>query len=176
MRAIQPVRDGYTTRDGVRLHWEVYGEGDLTVFLMPTWSITHSRHWKFQIAYFARHCRVLVMDGRGNGLSDRPAEPEAYADQEFTADALAVMDDTATEKAGLVSVSSGARWALMLAAQHPERVTGAVFIAPAVQLAWKPFKDAADALKTLRKLSPEAPELAGLELQLRQSAQPGNPK
>jgi pimeloyl-ACP methyl ester carboxylesterase/UDP:flavonoid glycosyltransferase YjiC (YdhE family) len=146
MRAIQPVRDGYTTRDGVRLHWEVYGEGDLTVFLMPTWSITHSRHWKFQIAYLARHCRVLVMDGRGNGLSDRPAEPEAYADHEFVADALAVMDDTATESAGLVSLSSGARWALMLAAQHPERVAGAVFIGPAVRLAWKPFKDAVTAV------------------------------
>ena len=146
MRAIEPVRDGYATRDGVRLHWEVYGEGDLTVFLMPTWSITHSRHWKFQIAYLARHCRVLVMDGRGNGLSDRPAEPQAYADEEFAADALAVMDDTATGKAGLVSLSSGARWALMLAAHHPERVASAVFIAPAVRLAWKPFKDAATAV------------------------------
>jgi len=146
MRAIEPVRDGYTTRGEVRLHWEVYGEGDLTIFLMPTWSITHSRHWKFQIAYLARHCRVLVMDGRGNGLSDRPAEPQAYADQEFAADVLAVMDDAGTRKAGLVSLSSGARWALMLAAQHPERVAGAVFIGPAVRLAWKPFKDAATAV------------------------------
>jgi len=146
MRAIEPVRDGYTTRGEVRLHWEVYGDGDVTIFLMPTWSITHSRHWKFQIAYLARHCRVLVMDGRGNGLSDRPAEPQAYADEEFVADVLAVMDDAGTRKAGLVSLSSGARWALMLAAKHPARVAGAVFIGPAVRLAWKPFKDAATAV------------------------------
>src|SRR5437867_4123365 len=78
MRAIEPVRDGDTTRGGVRLHWEVYGEGDRTVFLMPTWSIIHSRHWKQQIPYLASRCRVLVMDGRGNGRSDRPLEPEAY--------------------------------------------------------------------------------------------------
>src|SRR6476646_6402523 len=146
MRARQPGRQGYTVREGVRLHWELYGEGEPTVFLLPTWSIIHSRHWKFQIAYLARHCRVLVMDGRGNGLSDRPLEPRAYADQEFTADALAVMDDTATDKAGLVSLSAGARWALTLAAQHPERVTGAVFIGPGVRLAWKPFKDAVSAV------------------------------
>jgi pimeloyl-ACP methyl ester carboxylesterase len=31
-----------------------------------------SRHWKMQIPYLARHCRVLTFDGRGNGRSDRP--------------------------------------------------------------------------------------------------------
>src|SRR6266702_2015193 len=138
MRAIEPVRDGYTTRGGLRLHWEVSGEGHRTVFLMPTWSITHSRHWKFQIAYLARHCRVLVMDGRGNGLSDRPVDAEAYADAEFAADALAVMDETDTHAAALVSLSAGARWTLILAAEHPERITRVVFICPAVRLApWK---------------------------------------
>ena len=147
MRAIQPVRDGFTTRGGVRLHWDVYGEGEQTVFLLPTWSIIHSRHWKFQIAYLARHCRVLVMDGRGNGLSDRPVDAEAYADGEFAADALAVMDESGTDTAALVSLSAGARWTLILAAEHPERVTHAVFIAPAAHLPpWKPFKDAAAAV------------------------------
>ena len=143
MRARQPDQQGDTVRDGVRLHWEVYGSGDWTVFLLPTWSIIHSRHWKFQIAYLARHCRVLVMDGRGNGLSDRPLDPGAYADEEFAADALAVMEATGTASAALVSLSAGARWATMLAALHPERVTRLVFIGPGVRLApWKPLRDA----------------------------------
>jgi pimeloyl-ACP methyl ester carboxylesterase len=147
MRAREPERQGYTVREGVRLHWELYGEGDTTVFLLPTWSIIHSRHWKFQIGYLARHCRVLVMDGRGNGLSDRPSKPEAYTDWEFAADALAVMDDTETASAALVSLSAGARWALLLAGEHPERVTSAVFIGPAVPLPpWKPIKDAANVI------------------------------
>ncbi len=145
MRAREPDRKGYTVREGVRLYWELYGEGDQTVFFLPTWSIIHSRHWKFQVAYLARHCRVLVMDGRGNGLSDRPLDPKAYADEAFAADALAVMDDSNTPVAALVSLSAGARWALLLAAKHPERVTSAVFIGPAVPLPpWKPFKDAAN--------------------------------
>jgi len=140
MRARQPGRQGYTVREGVRLHWELYGEGEPTVFLLPTWSIIHSRHWKFQIAHLARHCRVLVMDGRGNGLSDRPLDPKAYTDQQFAADALAVMDDTETASAALVALSAGARWALLLATEHPERVTSAVFIGPAVPLApWNPI-------------------------------------
>jgi pimeloyl-ACP methyl ester carboxylesterase/predicted glycosyltransferase len=146
MRARQPDRDGYTVRDGVRLHWELYGDGEPTVFLLPPWSIIHSRHWKFQIAYLARHSRVLVMDGRGNGLSDRPLDETAYAEKEFAADALAVMDDTATRAASLVAMSSGARWALLLANEHPERVMSVVFIAAALPLSpWKPMWAAAKA-------------------------------
>jgi len=143
MRAALPVEDGYTTRAGIRLHWEVYGAGEATVFLLPTWSIIHSRHWKLQIPYLARHSRVLVMDGRGNGKSDRPLEAQAYADEEFVADALAVMDDTGTKSAALVGLSAGSRWGLMIAARHPERVTRAVFIGPGVRLEpWQPFRDA----------------------------------
>ena len=146
MRARKPDREGYTVQDGVRLHWELYGQGDPTVFLLPTWSIIHSRHWKFQIAHLARHCRVLVMDGRGNGLSDRPLDPKMYADEEFAADALAVMDDSETASAALVALSAGSRWALLMAAEHPERVGSVVFIGPAVPLApWTPFWNAARA-------------------------------
>jgi pimeloyl-ACP methyl ester carboxylesterase/predicted glycosyltransferase len=131
-RAAYPDESGYVERDGVRLHYEVYGSGEPTVFLLPTWSIIHSRHWKMQIPYLARHCRVLTFDGRGNGLSDRPES--GYEAREFADDALAVMDATATERATLVSLSLGAQRALLLAAEQPERVDGAVFICPAVPL------------------------------------------
>src|ERR687897_1526435 len=133
-RARYPDESGYVERDGVRLHWEVYGSGEPTVLLLPTWSIIHSRHWKMQIPYLARHCRVLTFDGRGNGRSDRPSEPDAYREEEFAADALAVMDATATESAVVVSLSRGAERSLLLAAGHPKRVEKLVFIAPALPL------------------------------------------
>jgi pimeloyl-ACP methyl ester carboxylesterase len=135
MRACQPSRDGYVERDGVKVHYELFGDGEPTVLLLPTWSIIHSRHWKMQIPYLARHCRVLTFDGRGNGRSDRPTEPEAYRPAEFTADALAVMDATGTERAVLVALSRGATEALELGALHPERVAGIVFIGPGLPLA-----------------------------------------
>ena len=138
MRACQPRRDGYVERGGVKLHHELFGAGEPTVLLLPTWSIMHSRHWKLQIPYLARHCRVLTFDGRGNGRSDRPTEPEAYRVAEFTADALAVMDATGTERAVLVALSRGAVWGLELGALHPERVAGIVFIAPGLPLGQRP--------------------------------------
>ena len=140
-RAMAPDTSGYVTRDGVRLYWETYGSGEPTVLLLPTWSIIHSRHWKMQIPYLARHCRVVTFDGRGNGRSDRPEE--GYGEREFAADALAVMDATATDRAVLVSLSLGAQRGLILAAEHPARVEGSVFICPSVPLGEPPFERAA---------------------------------
>jgi pimeloyl-ACP methyl ester carboxylesterase/predicted glycosyltransferase len=134
-RARYPDEEGYIERDGVKIFWERYGSEGPTVLLLPTWSIIHSRHWKAQIPYLARHARVITFDGRGNGRSDRPATVEAYAEREFAADALAVMDATGTDRAVIVGLSAGALWGTVLAAEHPERVTGAVFIAPAAPFA-----------------------------------------
>ncbi len=134
-RARYPDESGYVERDEVRLYYEVYGSGDRTVVLLPTWSIIHSRHWKMQIPYLARHTRVVTFDGRGNGRSDRPVGVAAYVEDEFAADTLAVMDATGTERATLVGVSCGAVFGTILAADYPDRVDGIVYIAPAVGLA-----------------------------------------
>jgi len=134
-RARYPDREGHVERDGVRVFYEVYGSGEPTVLLLPTWSIIHSRHWKAQIPYLARHARVVTFDGRGNGRTDRPATVEAYSEREFAADALAVMDATGTEQAVVVGLSAGALWGALLAAEHPERVAATVFIAAAAPIA-----------------------------------------
>jgi pimeloyl-ACP methyl ester carboxylesterase/predicted glycosyltransferase len=130
-RARYPDESGYIERDGIRIYYEVYGSGEPTVLLLPTWSLIHSRHWKMQIPYLARHCRVVTFDGRGNGRSDRPPEAAAYDEREFAADALAVLDATETQRAVIVGFSLGGQRGLLLAAEHPERVDGAVFIGPA---------------------------------------------
>jgi pimeloyl-ACP methyl ester carboxylesterase/predicted glycosyltransferase len=129
-RARYPDFEGFVERDGQRLFYEIYGDDEETLFLLPTWSLVHSRHWKMQIPYFARHFRVLAMDGLGNGLSDRCREPQRYAPSEFARDCLAVMDASGTERAVVVSLSRGAQFALELARVAPERVAGAAFIGP----------------------------------------------
>ena len=71
-RARYPDDAGDLDRDGVRVHWERYGDGERSILFLPTWSIVHSRCWKAQIPYLARRHRVIVFDPRGNGLL-RPA-------------------------------------------------------------------------------------------------------
>ena len=131
MRAAEPDETGCVR--GV--YWERFGDGEPTVLFVPAWAIVHSRVWKMQVAYFARHFRVVVFDPRGNGRSERPADPAAYSETEYAADIAAVMDASGTEEAVVVSLSMGAQRALLFADAHPERVLGMAFIAPSLQLA-----------------------------------------
>ncbi len=124
VRAREPDRAGYAVRSGVRLYYEVHGDGPTTVLLLPPWSIVHSRIWKLQVPYLARHAQVVVYDARGNGRSDRPAGPSAYDDAELVADAVAVLDAVGVQEAVVVGLSLGARVLLGLAADHPDRVRG----------------------------------------------------
>jgi pimeloyl-ACP methyl ester carboxylesterase len=135
MRARQPDDAGYAERDGVKLRWESFGDGEPTVMLLPTWSIIPSRHWKLQVPYLARRHRVVTFDGRGCGGSDRPFGAENYTHEQFAADTIAVLDATATERAVLVALSCGALFGIQVAADAPERVLGLVSIGAAVPLA-----------------------------------------
>jgi pimeloyl-ACP methyl ester carboxylesterase len=136
-RARYPDESGYVQRDGVRVYYEAYGSGEPAILFLPTWEIVHSRAWKFQIPYFARHGRVVTFDRRGNGRSDRPADVRACGRRAAVGDALAVLDRVG---AGCVVVVSwcNAGDDLILAAEHPDRVAGLVLIGPDLLLTADP--------------------------------------
>ena len=74
---------------------------------------------------------MVTFDGRGNGRSDRPTDPHSYSANEFGEDAIAVLDATESAVAITASLSAGTWWNLYLCAEHPDRVSGAVFTGPA---------------------------------------------
>ena len=133
---LEPTLEGFVDRDEVNIHYQVFGEGPQAVLLLPTWSIVHSDFWRHQVPHLAARYKVVAFDGRGNGSSDRPADPSAYAEREFADDALAVLDAVGIDQAAIMSVSQGGCWGLLLAAEHPDRIPAAVFISPAL-----PFGD-----------------------------------
>ena len=96
MQARHADADGFVEHLGVKIHYEIHGDGGPTVLLLPTWTISHRRFWKMQLAYLARHYRVVTYDGPGNGRSDRPLDTAAY-------DQAAQVAYAAT-KAGLVQL------------------------------------------------------------------------
>jgi len=134
MRARLPDESGYVANSGIRIHYEVHGTGQPALLLLPTWAIVDSRHWKMQIPFLARNYRVITFDPRGNGRSDRPRDPAAYADSAFASDIRAVLDATGTERAVLGAFCTGFVWALLFAAAHPQRVDGIITIAPTLPI------------------------------------------
>jgi pimeloyl-ACP methyl ester carboxylesterase len=134
MRARDPDASGFIERAGAQVAFEVCGSGDQAVFLIPPSTITHSRSWKGQIPFLARRCRVLTTDGRGTGRSDRCAVAARHLPDEVVADLCAVLDAADVERAVVVAHCHALGWALRLAVERPERVTGLVAISPGVAL------------------------------------------
>lgn len=145
MRAMAPAQDGYVERDGVQVYYEVYGDGEPTVFLLMPDVIVQSRAWKAQVPFLARHFRVIVIDPRGNGRSGTPHGPEMFTGRRFIDDAWAVMDAVEADQAVLVGLCSGAGQAVTMAAESPDRVLGVCAINPGMALSPPhPFKVAHD--------------------------------
>jgi len=142
MRAKLPHTEGRIDRDGIGIHYEVYGEGARTILFIPTWSLVHSRVYKAQIPYFSDHFRVVAYDPRGNGKSDRPATSDGYTLDQNVGDALAVLDATGTDRAILFGYSYSGLVAPVIAAHHPDRVEAVVTIGANTPLvAPYPYRD-----------------------------------
>ncbi len=128
MRAKAPHTTGQVDRDGVKLHYEVYGEGEQTIVFVPTWALVHSRVYKAQVPYFSDHFRVITYDPRGNGKSGRPSTADGYKLGRLIDDVGAVLDATGTERAVLVGYSLSSAVAYGFAAAYPNRVAALVSI------------------------------------------------
>ena len=126
MRARLPLQEGTVDRNGVGLHYEIYGDAPDTMVFVPPWSIVHSRVYKAQLPWFSERFRCITYDPRGNGKSGRPEEAAAYSLDSHVADLLAVMDATQAGKAILVGLSFGGHLSCIVAAHHPERVRAAI--------------------------------------------------
>lgn len=157
MRARYPDRQGVVVRDGVSLGYDVYGAGDTTVLLLPTWTIIHSRFWKMQVPYLARRYRVITYDGPGNGRSDRVTDPSRYGADSYAADAKAVLDAIEVGRAVVVGLSLGAQYGVRAASLYPERVSGLVLIGPALPLV-PPAPERASIAENFSKPYPDTPQ------------------
>ena len=75
---------------------------------------------------FASSRRVLAVDPLGNGLSDKPHDPDAYLWPAVAADVIAVMDAAGVDRAAVWGYSRGATLAATVAADFPDRVAALI--------------------------------------------------
>ena len=119
-------RVSYTVSDGLNIAYQVSGDGELDIVLVPGF-ISHleidwedPRHAAF-LDRLGTFGRLIRFDKRGTGMSDRPS---GLPDLETRMhDVLAVMDAAGSARAVLFGYSEGGPMSVLFAAAHPERVS-----------------------------------------------------
>jgi pimeloyl-ACP methyl ester carboxylesterase len=112
-------------RDGVRIHYELDGDGPPLV--LHTGTAGDLRMWRHAgyATGLAGH-RLLLIDPRGHGLSGRPRGLAAHRIERYVDDVAAVLDAEEIERAAFFGYSDGAGVGYQLAADHPGRVRALV--------------------------------------------------
>jgi class 3 adenylate cyclase len=117
------------TPDGTNIAYTVFGEGPIDLLCIPGF-VSHLEvllEAPGADDYFGRmgsFARVVLYDKRGQGLSDRPADPPTL--EQSMEDGRAVLDEVGLERVAVYGISEGGPTAALLAATHPQRVTSLV--------------------------------------------------
>ena len=111
--------------DGVRIRYLVQGEGP-PVLLVHGLALGVELGWSGPILdSLASRYRVIALDLRGHGLSDKPRDAGAYGSR-MVQDLVNLLDHLGIERAHVVGYSLGAAITLKLLTTHPDRVSSAV--------------------------------------------------
>lgn len=116
-----------TANDGVRLAWESVGTGH-PVVLVHGFASSRTQNWK-ETAWYKTlgeaGYRVVAMDCRGHGESDKPHADESYGDK-MVDDILTVMDAAHLERAALMGYSMGGILTVGVLMTRPGRISRAI--------------------------------------------------
>jgi pimeloyl-ACP methyl ester carboxylesterase len=116
----------YTINDGLHIHYEVAGSGEpLVLYHGPTGSGERWRDTGY-VGGLVEVYRLIFIDARGHGESDKPHDQAAYGRRRQAADVVAVLDDLEIESARFWGHSMGGDVALTLGRHHPDRASALV--------------------------------------------------
>ncbi|MET0153134.1 MAG: adenylate/guanylate cyclase domain-containing protein [Candidatus Binatia bacterium] len=127
----------YAKSGAVHIAYQVVGDGPRDLVLVPGWVSHLEYEWEEPLfARFLRRLasfsRLILLDRRGTGLSDRVSALPSL--EQRMDDVRAVMDAAGSKRAAILGISEGGPMAMMFAATHPERVSALVLCATFVRL------------------------------------------
>ena len=106
--------------DGIRLHYEVMGRASAPAVLMIQGLGADKHGWDMQRYRLSLQYRVVALDNRGAGRSDKPFGH--YTLEQMADDAIAVLDHLGIDRAHVVGASMGGAISQIIGLQHPDRV------------------------------------------------------
>ena len=104
--------------NGVGIAYEICGSGEPLVMIQGLGSPRVG--WFFQKLTFRKYFRVIMLDNRGVGKSDKPAG--GYTVKDMADDVVGVMDHLGIDRAHIVGASMGGMVAQEIAINYPDRV------------------------------------------------------
>lgn len=117
--------------DGVRLHYEVNGpERGQPLVAVHGFASDYRLNWvgsRWQETLTQNGFRVIGLDCRGHGHSDKPHDEAAYSVDVMAADIARLLDHLDIDAAAYLGYSMGSRIGLEVVMNYPARVTRAVF-------------------------------------------------
>ena len=124
----------YAHNGDVAIAYQVFGEGPVDLVCVP--GFISNLYWDWELPEFSRmltglgsFARVVILDRRGVGLSDRLYPKDLPPLEVVLDDVVTVMDDAGIDRAAVFGWQSGATHAALLAATYPDRVTQLVTFA-----------------------------------------------
>jgi pimeloyl-ACP methyl ester carboxylesterase len=120
-----PAKEHFFNSKGVRIHYTDEGRGE-PVLLIHGFTANIALNWRAPgvIKALARNYRVIALDNRGHGKSDKPHDPKKYGRQ-MVEDAVRLLDHLKIKKAHVVGYSMGAIITAKLLVTHPDRLLSA---------------------------------------------------
>ncbi len=116
-----PPQDQSFDSDGVRIRYVDHGQGEPIILIHGFTGRLEGWNRGDILPSLARDYRVVALDCRGHGLSDKPHDPEMYGSR-MADDVLRLMDHLGIRKAHVVGYSMGARITGYLLAKHSDRM------------------------------------------------------
>ena len=125
------LQAGRFTSGDVEIAWYEAGNPDgFPILLIHGFASTAHVNWVFP-GWFKTldqaGFRVIALDNRGHGQSDKPHDPEAYHPEMMAADAAGLLDSLNIRSAHVMGYSMGARISAFLALARPDLVRSLVF-------------------------------------------------
>ena len=110
--------------NGIKICYDIHGDGD-PVILIHGFS-DRKEHWRAQVGALSKHFKVIRMDNRGAGKSDRPDGD--YTMEVYASDIAGLMDSLGIEKSHIIGHSLGGMIAQNFAILYPNRVDKLILI------------------------------------------------
>ena len=117
----------YANNQGVRIYYEVEGQGPPLVLMHGGTDALEVFRMVGYVDALQSDYRLIMIDTRGHGASDKPHEPDAYRVTALVADVVAMLEDLAIDRAHYYGFSMGGFIAYGIARNAPNRFYSLIF-------------------------------------------------